>query len=218
MKKKLALFLAAVAVISVAYQPSAEAVNLGNVINRPSIGRGTTNRSVLNQAANKAVNKMQSKTITFQSLPQTAADVAVGNDAYRVAAMAVAALARYETSPDDSIAMLNVLLGPRPVNGIDSQFIRDRYRGKAYIMRSYFKGATPKNNYTPNQPYAVEIQTNPYTYQQKGYARFLVASGGTDTPRPITVRQKESTGEWFLWDYKSLLTGIRIPASEDPWS
>ncbi len=161
---------------------------------------------------------MDAKTVVLPSLPQTAAEVAVGTDAHKVAALAVAALARYEQSPEDAHAMLNALLGPRPLNGIDKQFIKDRFRGKMYLMRSYFQGATPNNNYTPNKPYAVEVQTNPYTYDVEGYARFLIPSGGADTPRPLTLRKKASTGEWFLWDYKALLTGIRVPVADDPWA
>ena len=37
-------------------------------------------------------------------------------------------------------------------------------------------------------------------------------------PRPVKLRQKPSTGEWFLWEYSSPLSGIRIPASQDPWA
>ena len=37
-------------------------------------------------------------------------------------------------------------------------------------------------------------------------------------PRPMKLRQKASTGEWFLWEYSSILSGIRIPAAEDPWA
>ena len=161
---------------------------------------------------------MGNKNVVLQNLPQTAADVAVGTDAQKVAAYAVAALARYEQSPADAYAMLDALMGPRPLNSADKQFIQDRFRSKMYLMRSYFKGATPKNNYTPSHPYTVEVQTNDYTYQQEGYARFLITCGGADSPRPITLRKKGSTGEWFLWDYKALLSGIRTPASEDPWA
>ena len=35
---------------------------------------------------------------------------------------------------------------------------------------------------------------------------------------PMKLRQKGSTGEWFLWEYSSVLSGIRIPAAEDPWA
>ena len=37
-------------------------------------------------------------------------------------------------------------------------------------------------------------------------------------PRPIKLRQKPSTGEWFLWEYSSPLSGIRTPAAQDPWA
>ena len=114
--------------------------------------------------------------------------------------------------------MLNKLLGPRPVPKRDEQFLADRFRGRQYLMRSYFMGATPANNYQPDMPYTVEIKTNAYTYQEEGYARFLISCGGADSPRPMTVSQKASTGEWFLWDYKGLLSGIQTPAADDPWA
>ncbi len=220
MKKKLLLLTALAAVLAV-QMPIAETVNLGNIgnIGNRSYNRtSTSNRNILDRIAKQAVDKASNKTVVLQSLPQTANDVAVGTDAQKVAALAVAALARYETSPSDSYAMLNVLLGPRPLNGADQQFIQDRFRDRAYLMRSYFKGATPNNDYTPDKPYKVEVQTNNYTFQQNGYARFLLVSGGADSPRPLTLRKKESTGEWFLWDYKALLTGIRVPKSQDPWA
>ena len=100
----------------------------------------------------------------------------------------------------------------------DEQFLADRFRGRQYLMRSYFMGATPANNYQPDMPYTVEVKTNAYTYQEEGYARFMITCGGADSPRPMTVRQKASTGEWFLWDYKGLLSGIQTPAADDPWS
>lgn len=42
--------------------------------------------------------------------------------------------------------MLDYLRGPRPMNGMDKQFIADRFRDKDYVPRSYFEGAT-SNNY-----------------------------------------------------------------------
>lgn len=62
-------------------------------------------------------------------------------------------------------------------------------------------------------PYTVEVKTNAYTYQEEGYARVMITCGGADSPRPMTVRQKASTGEWFLWDYKGPLSGIKTPAN-----
>ena len=44
-----------------------------------------------------------------------------------------------------------------------------------------------------------------------------VACSGADSPRPLKLRKKSSTGQWFLWE-QQLLTGIRIPKESDPWA
>ena len=72
-----------------------------------------------------------------------------------VAALTVAVLALYPENPAETEKMLDFLRGPRPLNGMDKQFIKDRFRGKEYLMRSYFAGATPENNYAPKLPYRV---------------------------------------------------------------
>lgn len=174
--------------------------------------------NTINRAVNKVEKQEKTRRVIFQNLPQSAAEIGPETDAQQVAAYTVAALARYETNPAEAIAMLNKLLGPRPVPKRDEQFLADRFRGRQYLMRSYFMGATPANNYQPDMPYTVEVKTNAYTYQEEGYARFMITCGGADSPRPMTVRQKASTGEWFLWDYKGLLSGIKTPAADDPWS
>ena len=28
---------------------------------------------------------------------------------------------------------------------------------------------------------------------------------------------KAKGNQWFLWEYSSILSGVRIPAAEDPW-
>ena len=48
--------------------------------------------------------------------------------------------------------------------------------------------------------------------------RVFLKTAGADSPRPMKLRQKASTGQWFLWDYSSILSGIRIPAAQDPWA
>ncbi len=176
---------------------------------------GTNSGAYINY---KAVNKMDNKTITLATLPTTAAQVSPGTNAHQVAAYAIASLARYEHDPEGAIAMLNVLRGPRPVSEYDKQFMRERFRNCPYIARSFFKGATPQNNYTPAQPYAVTVESTPYTYQEAGYAKFYLHSGGADNSRPIVLRQKGSTGEWFLWECNNLLGQIRMPVKDDPWA
>ena len=104
MKKQIFALAVAASVLAV-HMPAAEAVYLGNIGNigssrtyNRSYSR-TTTTNVLNQAINKAVKKVGNKNVVLQNLPQTEADVAVGTDAQKVAAYAVAAPARYEQSP-----------------------------------------------------------------------------------------------------------------------
>lgn len=164
------------------------------------------------------MNMEAKREVIFEKLPQTASEVSPGQDPYLVAAYAVAALIRYQDSREDCFAMLDVLRGPRPLSNMDKQFLRDRLVGKEYVPVSYFAGAVPANNYQPSMPYSVTSFKNKYSESNKGYLVLYIRSGGADSPRPVTLRQKESTGEWFVWTHESLLPDIRKPASQDPWS
>jgi len=44
-----------------------------------------------------------------------------------------------------------------------------------------------------------------------------VTSGGADSPRPIKLRKKPSTGQWFLNEIQCL-SDIRTPVAADPWA
>ena len=79
----------------------------------------------INSAVNKVEKQEKTKRVIFQNLPQSAAEIGPETDAQQVAAYTVAALARYETNPTEAIAMLNKLLGPRPVPKRDEQFLAD---------------------------------------------------------------------------------------------
>ena len=99
------------------------------------------------------------------------------------------------------------------------QFLRDRLRGKVYLPLAYFEGATPENGYQPCVPYTLNVLADPRPQDiELGYMRVFLKTSGADSPRPMKLRQKASTGEWFLWEYSSILSGIRIPAAEDPWA
>jgi len=149
----------------------------------------------------------------LQTLPQADLKTPEGT-----AALTVAALAVYPTNPEECYRMLNFLRGPRPLSAYEQQFIRDRFMdGKEYLVMSYFKGATPANNYTPNVPYVLEFSDSAAQFAEEGYKRFDIRSGGADSPRQITLRLKPSTGEWFLWE-QAILVGIRVPVSQDPWA
>ena len=138
---------------------------------------------------------------------------------WTTAGLTVVALCAYPTHRDAALAMLNHLKGPSPLSTYEKQFMVDRMRGKDYLPLSYFVGATPQNNYTPTQPLALIVEDSPHSYveQAAGYIQLFVRSGGADAPRPIKLRSKPSTGQWFLWE-QMLLSDIRIPVAEDPWN
>ena len=71
-------------------------------------------------------------------------------------------------------------------------------------------------NYTPSKPYTIRITSNQYSFQSENWATLWLTSGGADNPRSIKLRQKPSTGQWFVNDIQ-YLSDIRTPASEDPW-
>lgn len=134
------------------------------------------------------------------------------------AALFLAAMKVYPQNKEAAHAMIQFLQGPRELSNYDKQFLRDRMMSKgSYVVDSYFKGATVENGYTPTEPYTVTVTENPYSYANEGYAKLFIASSGADSPRPIIMRLKPSTGEWFLWE-QLLLAGIREPATEDPWA
>ena len=113
--------------------------------------------------------------------------------------------------------LIDYLRGPRPLTEYEKQFLRDRLGGKEYVIKSFFQGAVPDNNYTMSKPYTVVVEDAPQVVSEEGYKRFQLRSGGADNPRTITLRNKPSTGEWFLWE-QVLLADIRPPKSQDDWA
>ncbi|MBP5460518.1 MAG: hypothetical protein J6Y20_00120 [Lachnospiraceae bacterium] len=168
------------------------------------------------------------KDITFGDIPTSLAEMkalpyADLKDPFAVAALCVCALCIFPTDQNTSIEMMNFLKGPSPLTPGDISFIKDRFRdNKEYKPRSYFKGATPDNNYMPSSPYTITVAENPYSRDNfsEGYLRLFLQSGGADSPRPLTLRTKPSTGEWFVFSdsFYGLLADIRTPAAQDPWA
>ena len=162
-------------------------------------------------------------TITFNSLPKNLDEMKALPQAdlkspEGTAALTVAALCVYPENAEECYKMLDFLRGPRPLSNMEKQFIRDRFMdGKNYLARSYFKGATPKNEYKPDEPFTLVFSDSAAQIAEEGYKILNVKSGGADSPRSITLRNKPSTGEWFLWE-QMLLAGIRIPESQDAWA
>ncbi len=187
--------------------------------------------STLKKEASKAVSNAsktvgkgvnRSETFTFAELPNNVDELkalpeASLNSAFKTTALTIAALCRYEESPEDSFEMLNFLKGPDELSGQEKQFIRERLNGKGYKVLSYFKGATPQNGYKPTMPYTISVSENPYSFDNENWATLYVTSGGADNPRTIKLRKKPSTGQWFLNDIQCL-SDIRLPVAEDPWA
>lgn len=161
-------------------------------------------------------------TVTLQQLPVNLAQLQAMPEAAltqpeHTAALTVAALCMYPIDREAALEMLNYLQGPRGLTPYDKQFLADRFRDKDYVPRSYFAGATPQNNYEPSEPLTITVFENPYSRTQDGYLTLHIASGGADSPRQIKLRNKPSTGQWFLWE-QFLLADIRQPANADPWA
>ena len=101
----------------------------------------------------------QKEAFTFVALPESVAQMrtlpeAAMDTPFKTAALTVCALCAFAADQSIGTEMLNFLRGPRPLNGQDISFIKDRFRGgaRSYIIFSYFTGATPENNYThPDQ-------------------------------------------------------------------
>ncbi len=159
--------------------------------------------------------------VVFDNIPQTVEEFtslpqASQTSEFDVAALTVIALSVYPKDKEQSIAMLNVLRGPRPLSEMEKQFIRDRFMDSDYVPRSFFKGATPENDYTVDAPYTIVVEDNPYSYEQEGYAKLFLKSGGADSLRNVQLRLAKD-GKWYLWD-QMLLGGIRQPESSNPWA
>ena len=160
------------------------------------------------------------QTFTFAALPESLAELQALPEAalatpFQAAALTVCALCAYAAAPQIGLEMLNFLKGPQPLSPMQQQFLRDRFSDGKHVPFSYFKGATPANNYTPDRPFTVTVKTTPYSYQNEGYATLYIHSGGADSDRSVQLRQKGD--QWFLWE-QFLMVGIRTPAAQDPWA
>ena len=158
--------------------------------------------------------------VTFEQMPQTARDLQALLEAYpqtdarNAGAFFIASLVRYLDSTDDGHEMIDLLRGPHPMNDMDKDFLKDRLREKSYLPGAYFEGATPENDYTPDTPWTLLVYDDPMNAEE-GYLYIQVETTGADSRRRITLREKD--GQYYLWEYSNVLTGIRLPASQDPW-
>ena len=179
-------------------------------------------KSAAKDAVKDAAKKAQNPSVSFKfdTLPATLDELKALPEAsldtpYKAAALTVCALNAYMDDPDTGIEMLNFLKGPQPLTPREKQFLKDRRDYQKYVAISYFAGAKPENDYTPDVPYVLSVSANPYSFNEEKYATLWLTSGGADSPRQVKLRAKGD--QWFLWEHM-LLPGIRKTKSEDPWA
>lgn len=185
----------------------------------------------MNKAANHVVQgavnavgkgRNHTETFTFRQLPASLAELkalpeASLDTAFKTTALCLAVLCRFGTGEEETWEMLNFLKGPEPVSEKEKAFIRDRLKEKEYKAFSFFNGATPQNNYEPAKPYTITVSENPYSFDNENWATLYVTSGGADNPRPVKLRKKPSTNQWFINDIQCL-ADVQIPAAQDKWA
>ena len=170
-------------------------------------------------AVSNAGNKKEE--FIFASLPESLDELKALPEAaltspFATAALTVCALCAYAADREIGREMLNFLLGPRPLNNFQISFLNERFSEGHHVPFSYFKGAVPANDYTPDTPFTITVESGAYSDANEGYKKLFIRSGGADSPREIVLRMT-ADGKWYLWE-QFLLVGIRKPKSEDPWA
>lgn len=181
--------------------------------------------NIVKNAANTVGGSIGNKTetFTFLALPESVEQLKALPEAsmdtpFKTAALTVCALCAYAASAEVGIEMLNFLKGPAPLMPGEISFLKDRFRDNSPLLPfSYFEGAKPENNYTPDKPFTLKITSNSYSKRDDTHTTLRVKSGGADNPREVALRLKPSEGKWYL-DDQHLLVGIRAAVADDPWA
>ena len=99
--------------------------------------------------------------------------------------------------------------------------LKEKLFGKTkytYLGNAYFKGATPENQYTPDNPPAVVLEDYVYaaepstTYGTDIY-KITVRFAGADSERLLSVYKDKEDGQWYIADgtYYGFVADIRRP-------
>jgi len=72
------------------------------------------------------------------------------------------------------------------------------------LANAYFKGATPANSYTAEQPFKIEF---PSKQVSESSTKVFVRTAGAASNRPIRVIEVD--GKWRVEEYSSVLSGIQ---------
>lgn len=159
---------------------------------------------------------------TFFALPMTVSELkdlpeASLDTPFKAAALTMATLCNFERDEEATYEMLDFLKGPIPLNPAEKASIKDKLKGKSYKAFSFFEGAVLDNNYRPYTPFTIGIVETENSFKEENRAVLYVASSGATGLRPLKLRKKTSTGQWFLTDIECL-GDIREPNQDDPWA
>ena len=160
-------------------------------------------------------------TITFEKLPDNLEELkampqaSLDQPEYG-AALFVAVMMHYMVNKEETFEMLDFLNGPYEVTPFQKQFLADRMADGDYVVRSFFNGTSPDNDYTPSMPYTIETEKG-FDHEIDGRMRIFLKSSGADSKRYITMRHKPSTNQWFV-EEQLILSMIRKPKSQDEWA
>jgi len=93
----------------------------------------------------------------------------------------------------------------------------DKYK---YMGNAYFKGATPENQYTPDNPPAVVLEDS-FSFADKSIAygtemyiyKVSIKFSGADTERHLSVYKDKEDGQWYIFSnsFMGFTTDIKRP-------
>lgn len=135
------------------------------------------------------------------------------------AAMFLIALHTFRTYPNEGVKSLVTACGGAAIRASDGEIpsykgeqllsfeyfrIKDQIERYPNLATAYFEGASPANNYTPNQPYQMEFTR----VQDLGTSvKVYIRTEGADSDRPIRVLKEGD--KWRVDEYSSVLSGIK---------
>jgi hypothetical protein len=95
----------------------------------------------------------------------------------------------------------------------DIWLLHTQIKDRAYVLRSYIRGATPENGYRmPDPPYVFEFADSPHSGDPElGMYKVFITSSGASSLRPVTVR-RNSEGIWKVCEWSTLVVGVEEPA------
>jgi hypothetical protein len=163
----------------------------------------------------------ESHVFSFSEVPQNYAEFLTLKESamkspFQSAACLLLAYCAYRYDPEECFRMLSYLKAPSPLSALDRSWVETALKeGKDYKPYSFFKGANPSNDYTPNSPLTLTLFAHQSDQDHPAYCTLSVRSGGASEERIIRLRERED-GSWASWE-DFLLGEIVAPRKDNPW-